>query len=115
MNEISKFDLLIFDDVQVKRISKAMILLNLLIALTNERNVVHLKKEDVASALNVSVRTVTSWIFVLCGAGAIKYKYKGEYMVNPNFYFKGSEDVFEDTKIDWLSFKCDVMARRHNS
>lgn len=113
MIEISKFDLLIFDDVQVKRISKAMILLNLLIAMSNERNVVHVKKEDVASALNKSVRTVTSWIFVLCGAGAIKYKYKGEYMLNPNFYFKGSADVFEETKVEWTSYRCDVMARRH--
>ena len=115
MIEISKFDLLIFDDVQIEIISKSMLLLNLLVAMSSERNVVKVKKEKVATALSKSVRTVTNWIYVLCLAGAIKYKYRGEYMINPNFYFKGSEEVFKETLMQWKDFRCDVSARRQES
>lgn len=108
MIEISKFDLLIFDDVQIQKISKAMLLLNLLIAMSNEHNVVKVKKTDIANALSKSIRTVTSWILVLCGAGAIKYKYTGEYRINPKFYFRGSFAEYEETVLDWQAFKSDV-------
>ncbi|MBR2385099.1 MAG: replication/maintenance protein RepL [Clostridia bacterium] len=108
MIEISKFDLLIFDDKQIQKISKAMLLLNLLIAMSNERNVVKVTKTKIADALSKSIRTITSWILVLCGAGAIKYKYTGEYRINPKFYFKGSLADYEETLVDWQNFKSDV-------
>lgn len=108
MIEISKFDLLIFDDKQINAISKAMLLLNLLMQMSSEYNVVKVKKTELAEALSKSTRTITSWILVLCGAGAIKYKYTGEYRINPKLYFKGSLEQYQETLLDWQSFKSDV-------
>ena len=56
----------------------------------------------------VSARTVRGWLNLLAKNGAIKYKYSGKIMINPNYVFEGTEDEFISALQAWESFKSDV-------
>ena len=65
-----------------------------------------LKKTDLAKALKTSAQTIGKYIKNFVDVKILKYKYSGEAMLNPEFYYVGDEldAVLEEYK----NFKSDM-------
>lgn len=74
----------------------------------DELNRINIKKETLASALNVSPRTVSNWVRALADAGLIKYKYSGSARLNPKNYFFGTETNYIAALEEYERFRSDV-------
>ena len=113
LNTISiQCDLTVFDG-RLSYIRCAQQLLNVLVVLREPTNVLSVSVKELVEALSdggkgVSARTVRGWLNLLAKNGAIKYKYSGKMIINPNYVFEGTEDEFVNALQAWESFKSDV-------
>lgn len=89
-------------------IRPAMVLLNIYIQKVDAQNRADVPKTVLAKVLNVSAHTISNWLRKLSKAGAIKYKYSGSVRLNPNFYFYGTQDEFDEAEKEWKAFKSDM-------
>lgn len=113
MQKVIECDLSIFDG-RLSFIRCAQQLLNVLVFLRNTKtNTLQVKSKELVEALSdsggtVSTRTVRGWLNILAKNGAIKYKYSGKMMINPNYVFMGTEDEFISALTAWEEFNSDV-------
>lgn len=105
MNEeriISVYDITVLDDFDA--VASAARLLLVYMQLRDECNKIKISKSALSSELGAGYRTVTDWINKLRRGGAIKYKYSGETILNPFFYYYGTETNFNRAKTEWGVF-----------
>lgn len=91
-----------------RSIRSASALLHYYIDNVDALNRAHVCKDKIAEDLNVSRRTVTSWIRLLVDEEIIKFKYSGSVRLNPEIWFEGSEEEFEKASAEFLSFRGDI-------
>lgn len=105
-------DLSIFEG-RLSYIRCAQQLLNVLVYLKDVNNLINVKVKELVTVLSdsnksVSARTVRGWLAILAKNGAIKYKYSGKIIINPNYVFYGTAENFYSTVKVWEEFKSDV-------
>lgn len=67
-----------------------------------------LKKTSLAKALNTTPQTVGKYLKVFCDVKLIKYKYSGEAMLNPDFYFAGDVTELDAVRTVYQNFKSNM-------
>lgn len=110
-NSVFVYDLSPLSD-SLPSITPAMVLLNVFMQLANDVNEIRTTKNELATVLGKSRRTIAEWIIQLCKSGAIKYKYKGIVCVNPLVYYKGTAQNYKNARNNWEEFKSDIKAQR---
>lgn len=103
-DEIYIYDLSILSDSLVS-LGKAMTLLNIYFQKRDVLNRIDVSKSTLVKVLEVSPHTVSNWLRKLVRAGAIKYKYSGSTRLNPNLYFRGTLEEFEQAQEEWNNFR----------
>ena len=95
-----------------KDIASAMTLLSVYMKLADEINGIKVNKDELASVMGVTRRTITSWIIKLRDNGVIKYKYSGSTRLNPFFFYKGTRGGYEKAVKEWQTFVSDDVRRK---
>ena len=83
-------------------------ILLILFACTQSDNVINLKKSTIATGAGTSRQTVGNHIKTFAETGALKYKYSGVGMFNPEFYYQGPVETREEVQRRYDLFKSDV-------
>lgn len=99
---INVYDISVLDDFDA--VASAARLLLVYMQLRDECNKIKISKSALSNELGAGYRTVTDWINKLRRGGAIKYKYNGETILNPYFYYCGTETNFNRAKTEWEGF-----------
>lgn len=99
----------IFNLNQRREMNKAFPLLEMYKKVVDENNAVKIPKNQLSKYIKQYLgrqpRTVSSWLTVLVKNNAIKYHTDGTTLLNPNYFFNGSEENFELTLKRWETFK----------
>ncbi len=69
---------------------------------------IKLDKKEVAKYLKVTEQTVGKYIRTFAECKMLKYKYSGEAMLNPDFYYVGAEEERSSVRERYQNFKSDV-------
>lgn len=83
-------------------------LFNYYVGKVDALNRAKISKEKIAKELNVSARTVSNWLHVLSAVNVLKYKYSGTMHLNPEIYFEGTKENFENALETFKRFKSDI-------
>lgn len=81
-----------------------------IILCADENGSVRLRQTDISKYLKVSRQTVGKHIRSFVDCDMLKYKYSGEAMLNPSFYYSGSEERRQDILKLYNEFKSDMKA-----
>lgn len=79
-----------------------------LFACTQQDNVIELSKSKISVGVGTSRQTVGNHIKRFAETGALKYKFSGKGMINPDFYYHGPEELRAQVKERYDRFKSDV-------
>lgn len=91
-----------------KNLDTGVRILLTLFACTQSDNVIELSKSKISAGVGTSRQTVGNHIKRFCDTGALKYKYSGRGMFNPDFYYQGPEELRAQVKERYDRFKSDV-------
>ncbi len=67
-----------------------------------------IKKNVIGKYLNVSPQTVGKYLKAFVDCEMIKYKYSGELIINPDFYYVGAVENLSSVREQYQNFKSDM-------
>ncbi len=67
-----------------------------------------IKKNAISKYLKVSPQTVGKYIKTFVDCEMIKYKYSGELIINPDFYYAGDVENLASVREQYQNFKSDM-------
>lgn len=76
------------------------------------RNCTRRRKDELATVLNVSARTVANYIQTLKDLNLIKRKFDGRTVINPVYYFIGNAEELETAKKVYTEFISDDIQKK---
>lgn len=80
-----------------------------LLSMSDELGGIRTNKSALGAYLHKSRETVGAHINKLAKCNIIKYKYSGLCRINPDFYFAGPKERFEEAKNLYTAFNSDVI------
>ncbi len=79
-----------------------------LVLVADENGAIKVKKSDLAKYLRTSAQTVGKYLKVLASCNILKYKYSGDGIFNPSFYYVGKEESKVAVLRAYANFKSDI-------
>lgn len=76
--------------------------------ISDENGVSKVEKEKISKYLKTTAQTVGKYLKNFVECDILKFKYNGKTMLNPDFYFNGSESARDNAKKLYQEFKSDI-------
>ena len=79
-----------------------------LVLVADENGAIKVKKTDLAKYLRTTAQTVGKYLKTFAGAKMIKYKYSGDGIINPAFYYTGPPERKAEIIERYTNFNSDI-------
>lgn len=76
--------------------------------LADKKGRIRAEKKELQKYLKVSIQTIGKYIRTFVECNMMKYKYSGEAMFNPDFYYTGEESQRASIQEEYKAFKSDI-------
>ena len=84
------------------------VLFALILASKKSDGTIDLDKAQMSDKLKISRQTVGKHVKTFAECNMLKYKFSGQGMLNPDFYYMGAPDNLCTVREQYLKFKSDV-------
>ncbi len=79
-----------------------------LVLCADKKGRIKAEKKELQKYLKVSIQTIGKYIRGFVECNMMKYKYSGEAMLNPDFYYTGEEEQRASIREEYKEFKSDI-------
>ncbi len=80
----------------------------ILVLCADKKGRIKVEKKELQKHLKVSVQTIGKYIRAFVECNMMKYKYSGEAMLNPDFYYTGEDLQRASIREEYKAFKSDI-------